>query len=673
MQGEKIFAPTVVFKHFFKPVSNHTTFEFMKRKRAFGLWLIFLIVLLVLIAIGRDSILQWAVKREQAHLKTNYHLNLSIGSVKFIRWNRVQLHGVAVQPGGADTLAVIQNLEIRPALISLLTGKLNFNELKIDSAVITVFNSNDRNNLLFLKSRQATGEISRSAKHNFYERAEDLKNNLFRLLNTAVEISELRLSYRDTTFVEQVYVPQLVFDRHDCTGVIINEQLSDTLDLSAEVREKNVNYEVTLKHRGNMLTYLPFLDAEHGFKCRFQSVTAEVKLEEAGGTLQVSPTISVENFHVQHWRLAKEDVVLPSAQFRGLIKIKEDGFELDSSSTGTLNHASFKLFTSYQTMPDTVFALGLHMPETVSDTFFDALPGGMFNTLKGIKCSGTLAYDLQFLMNTRQPDSLIFESQLRRKNFHIIQSGAEDYARINEPFVYDAFSGEQFVRHIVVGPENPEFTPLNHISPNLPVAIMQSEDPSFMVHRGFVPESFRESIAQNYKQHRFARGGSTISMQLVKNVFLTRNKTISRKAEEALIVYLIENLGLMPKERMMEVYLNVIEWGPNVYGVTEAARFYFNKRPIELTLQECIFLAAIIPNPKYFKYQFDKSGELKGYMGDFFKIIANRMVMRGYLSERDTFNFVPHVKLSGPALQMVMPMDSVLPGGEDNLPVIDNE
>ena len=162
-----------------------------------------------------------------------------------------------------------------------------------------------------------------------------------------------------------------------------------------------------------------------------------------------------------------------------------------------------------------------------------------------------------------------------------------------------------------------------------------------------------------------------VASQLVKNVFLTRNKTVSRKAEEALIVYLIENLGLVPKERMMEVYLNIIEWGPNIYGVEEAARFYFNKRPSELSLQECIFLAAIIPNPRYFKYQFDRQGEIKSYMADFFKIIANRMVMRGYINASDTINFAPRVKLSGHALQMVMPdsispvMDEVLPSPED--------
>ena len=645
----------------------------MKLVRAPWLWMILIVAVIAFIGFGRNPLLQWAFKHEQAHLQSAYHLNLSVASIKFTSWKRVQIERLCVQPEGADTLAIIQNLQVEPSLLALLTGKLIFTGLKIDSAIITAFNSPDRSNLLFLKSHQVGGQSSSVGKSNYYERSEDLKNYFFRLLNTAVEINSLQLNYRDTTFAEQVYVPRLVYDLHNCSGVLINQQLNDTLDLRAEVTEKNTAYKLHINHRGNGLIYLPFLNAEHGLKCRFKSVAFDVRINDADGQLQISPTISAEEFHIQHWRLAKEDVVFPNAQFKGLIKIKADGFELDSSSSVTLNHATFKLFTSYQTGPDTIFALNIHMPETVSDTFFNALPGGMFNTLKGISCSGTLSYDLQFAINTCQPDSLIFESQLKRKNFHIIHMGAEDYTRINGPFVYDAFSGEQFIRHITVGPENPEFTLLSQINPNLPIAIMQSEDPSFMVHRGFVPESFRESIAQNYKQKRFARGGSTITMQLVKNVFLNRNKTISRKAEEALIVYLIENLALVPKERMMEVYLNVIEWGPNIYGAAEASKFYFNKPPAELTLNECIFLAAIIPNPKYFKYQFDKQGEIKGYMGDFFKIIANRMVLRGYLSERDTINFVPHVKLRGPAMQMVMPADSLEPAMDENLPSIDNE
>src|SRR6476620_7713093 len=115
-----------------------------------------------------------------------------------------------------------------------------------------------------------------------------------------------------------------------------------------------------------------------------------------------------------------------------------------------------------------------------------------------------------------------------------------------------------------------------------------SEDPSFMSHRGFITAAFKESITKNIKTKKFTRGASTISMQLIKNVFLTREKTLSRKLEEILLVYVLENNRISSKDRMLEVYFNIIEWGPNVYGIGEAAQFYFQKKPSDLTLNECL-------------------------------------------------------------------------------------
>jgi len=238
---------------------------------------------------------------------------------------------------------------------------------------------------------------------------------------------------------------------------------------------------------------------------------------------------------------------------------------------------------------------------------------------------------------------------------------------MNAPFIYEAYDKDRFMRQIEISSSNPMFTPLNRISDYLVKSVLQSEDPSFMLHRGFLPESFRESVIKNYKERRFARGGSTISMQLVKNVFLSRDKTVSRKAEEALIVFLIENLRLVPKERMLEVYLNVIEWGPNIYGIGEASRFYFNKTPGELNLQESIFLAGIIPRPKAFKYQFDKEGKLKPYLSGYFRILTGRMASKGWISSVDTSGLLPDVKLKGPALRMIIPSDTIITEPDDEL------
>ena len=182
--------------------------------------------------------------------------------------------------------------------------------------------------------------------------------------------------------------------------------------------------------------------------------------------------------------------------------------------------------------------------------------------------------------------------------FDIVSFGKTDFKKINSPFIYTPFEKGKPVRDIMVGPSNPNYVAIENISPNIKNALLTAEDPSFYGHKGFVEESIRQSIATNFKTKSFKRGGSTISMQLVKNIYLNRNKTLARKFEEILIVWLIENQKLTTKNRMFEVYLNIIEWGKNVYGIGEAARYYFEKSPADLTVGESIYLASIVPKPK---------------------------------------------------------------------------
>lgn len=138
-------------------------------------------------------------------------------------------------------------------------------------------------------------------------------------------------------------------------------------------------------------------------------------------------------------------------------------------------------------------------------------------------------------------------------------------------------------------------------------------------------------------------------MQLVKNVFLNRNKNIARKLEEALIVWLIENERLTSKARMYEVYLNIAEWGPLIYGAREAAAFYFDKLPSQLTAEECIFLASIIPKPKHFRNSFTVTGQLKDNQAGYFRLIAGRLVRKGLLTEAEGEAIRPVVELKGAA------------------------
>jgi membrane peptidoglycan carboxypeptidase len=193
----------------------------------------------------------------------------------------------------------------------------------------------------------------------------------------------------------------------------------------------------------------------------------------------------------------------------------------------------------------------------------------------------------------------------------------------------------------------------------LRASVMTSEDGSFFYHKGFNPGAFRESIAANIKEKRFARGGSTISMQLVKNVFLTQNKTLARKIEEALIVWLIETKRLTSKQRMYELYLNIIEWGPGIYGINQASHFYFNKRPADLNLQESIYLASIVPNPKWYKYTLETNGVPRSFYRNYFNRLKELMMNKEFITSADTCGVLPDVVLTGDAVQVFEKADTL--------------
>jgi hypothetical protein len=616
----------------------------------------------------RNTLLLWAFHKAQKQATERYQLQLSASGIAFSGLDGVVLHSMVVKPVTADTLATVQQVRLNLSLWDLLRGRVGFDGISMQGISVTIRNDSLHSNIRGLwhgSSRDTAQAGGSTAATDYYDIASHLQAKVFRLLNTAFDISNAHVLYTDSAYRQQVSIPYFTYDLRKLSGLVINTATQDTVVCIGEVVKKKKQYRISLQQTGS--GYLPFMARQGSLQSRFSSIAGLVTLEDEGDMLKVFLEGDATGLHLNHWRIAPTDVVFPRLGFKGSFTIRQDLLQLDSVSGLRLGNVPFHVFACYSNKPRKVFTLGASMPETASDTFFNSLPQGMFQTLKGISCTGTLAYNLRFSIDTDQPDSLVFSSELHRVDFRINHFGAENYGRLNGPFEYEAYDKDRLVRRFTVGESNPYFTPLAAISHYLPEAVMQSEDPSFMLHRGFLPEAFRESIVQNYKERRFARGGSTISMQLVKNVFLNRNKTISRKVEEALIVYLIENLHLAGKDRMLEVYLNIIEWGPGVYGIGEASRFYFNKRPSQLTLQESIFLAGIIPRPKYFRYQFDKEGKMKPYLSGYFGILSRRMLRKGWIAESDTTGLRPDVQLKGPALQMVVP-DVAIEPGFSNLP-----
>lgn len=153
------------------------------------------------------------------------------------------------------------------------------------------------------------------------------------------------------------------------------------------------------------------------------------------------------------------------------------------------------------------------------------------------------------------------------------------------------------------------WVPYRNISSNLKRALIAAEDAKFVDHEGFDWEGIALAYEKNMKKGRIVAGGSTISQQLAKNLFLSTKRTPWRKAEETLITLMLE--GVMSKQRIFEIYLNVIEWGNGVFGAEAAARHYFGVSATELSQDQAARLAAMVPNPRYYDRNREAPGMLR--------------------------------------------------------------
>ena len=139
----------------------------------------------------------------------------------------------------------------------------------------------------------------------------------------------------------------------------------------------------------------------------------------------------------------------------------------------------------------------------------------------------------------------------------------------------------------------------DRISGNLKRAMVAAEDAKFIDHEGFDWDGIALALEKNQKKGRVVAGGSTITQQLAKNLFLSPSRSYLRKAEEAVITVMLE--AMLPKRRILEIYLNVIEWGSGVFGAEEASRHYFGATAAQLSADQAARLAAMAPNPRFYE------------------------------------------------------------------------
>lgn len=578
----------------------------------------------------REAILQSEIVKAKAKAKKDYHLDLQIGSAHFTGLTTVTCTDITIVPENRDSLLSIKHFDVSIKLFPLLFGNIKLANVDLLNGHLNLTDIKGVKNFDFLFKKKADS----TATHNKVDLSE-LSNNLIKEVLYKIPdnlvVNNFLVSFKNDTTQLKLLTQTAKIDDGDLTSTIkINDTVA-TWHFAGTMHPSDRNIDIKLYAEKGKVE-IPFIEKRFKARVNFDNITIKLtNVKHSNGETRIETYCSAHNLLINQPGLAANDIVVQDGSIAANVFVGTNYVSLDSSSVIHLKKLSAHPFIKYTLSPVKIYELKLNTGWQNAQDIFDSFPTGMFETLEGIKVSGKLNYALNFYLNKEQPDSLKFDSRMDKDaNFHIADYGKTDLGKLNKTFVYTPYEKDKPMPSHIIGPENPNYTPLEAMSPYLRNAVMTAEDPTFYKNHGFVEKAIRQSIVTDIKEHKFKRGGSTISMQLVKNSFLTRKKTLSRKIEEILIVWMLENNHIMTKDRILEVYFNIIEWGPGIYGIGEASHYYFGKAPSELTLGESIFLANIVPRPKAGLYAFLPDGSLRPGLENYFNSLGRMMMGKGF-------------------------------------------
>ena len=314
-----------------------------------------------------------------------------------------------------------------------------------------------------------------------------------------------------------------------------------------------------------------------------------------------------------------------------------------------------------------LFDIEANLPPTPCTTAVRAVPEDLLGDMSLASFQGKLSGHLRLKLDSRELDKTELEIAPSDHCDFVAVPAMADLRRFREPFTHSVVEPDGTLFEMETGPGTANWTSLEDISPYFVHAVLAHEDAGFFSHHGFSPRHIRDALVRNLKEGRYVVGASTITMQLVKNVFLHREKTLARKIQEVLLTWWIERV--MEKRDIIELYLNVIEYGPAVYGIRNGARHYFNRMPSQLSPAESVYLATILPNPKRYHAYFERGALTPSWTEQMRKMLVRLRERGSYtpeatdygMHELDGFHFYPEGTVV-PARQ--------LPGGAAPLPYL---
>lgn len=429
-----------------------------------------------------------------------------------------------------------------------------------------------------------------------------------------------------------------------------NEALTFLLSIPIQ-SDANENSEIEADVRGGpiWLSALGIHDGDLGlFDVNRTSIDtrAHLVLSKDGREVRIEGDGKLKNLSIRHDALSEEPVSGLDLSWRAKALAALDGSRIyvDDGEID-VGAIQFILRGKYDRM-DENFRLraSVDVPLLSCQAMMDSIPKGLVPTLLGVRMAGSLAMSGHARFDTSNLDKDFDVDWDVSNSCRIVEAPPEvNASKFRRPFKLKTYGQDGGKVELDTGPGSGHWVPYGAISKFMEVAVLTTEDGGFHRHRGFDYQAIRNSIREDLRKRKFVRGASTISMQLAKNLYLGRAKNLARKLQEAIFTMYLEQE--LTKEQIMEIYLNVVEFGPMIYGIGQAARHYFNTSASQLSLGQSLYLSSILPNPK--KQYFGAGGAVVPQRMDYLRKLMQLAYERKRISEEELEEALPEIVVRG--------------------------
>ncbi len=287
---------------------------------------------------------------------------------------------------------------------------------------------------------------------------------------------------------------------------------------------------------------------------------------------------------------------------------------------------SFDLFGRFDGKP--YLSLRLWNDSFYGEDITSSMPPALLGPLAGLQLGGEASFDILLELDWETPDSSDFHAMVDVSGLSVLASpisiGQLRYG--GSCLMRDSWSNRRRIYLDTL--TNPGFMLFDSLHPSFEGLLKCAEDATFRYHDGFCEYHIRNSIRANMESGEFTRGGSTITMQLARNLFLGREKTFARKIQEVFLTWRLE--AYLSKNRMLEIYANIVEMGPDVFGFGEAAQYYFRRNFQDLSTRQVAYLVSILPGPRLY-HRFYTNNSVPYYWENYLDRLINISENRGWI------------------------------------------